>query len=96
MSGPAKIETDLSRRSFLLGGLGGDQVVHASENCLAFQGIACRSCEDSCSVRAIRFRPKLGGPEHPAIDAEICTACGECVSICPVNALTVVARKTDA
>lgn len=56
-------------------------------NCLSFQGIACRACEDSCEPRAIRFRLMTAGRAVPEIDLDECTGCGECAFTCPEKAV---------
>lgn len=58
--------------------------------CLAFNAIACRSCEDFCESRAIRFRPRLGGISAPTIDATLCTGCAECAGACPASSITMI------
>lgn len=64
------------------------------ETCLAWRGIHCQSCGDSCPQTAIRFRPHLGGPPAPEVAADSCNGCGACVAVCPANA--VVLRPLDA
>lgn len=64
-------------------------------SCLAFGGIHCQSCGDSCPETAIRFRPRLGGPPLPELDESICTGCGACVSVCPADAVSMRAVETD-
>lgn len=59
------------------------------EACLAVNGVMCRSCEDSCEPRALRFRPQPGGISRPQIDSASCTGCGGCVAPCPVSAIRV-------
>ena len=56
--------------------------------CLAQAGIHCQTCQDACEWQAIRFRPRLGGPPWPEIDADACTGCGACEALCPNNAIT--------
>lgn len=56
-------------------------------NCLSACGTECRSCQDVCEVRAIRFIPQAGGVAKLALDTAVCTGCGACVSICPVQAV---------
>ncbi|MGI9372222.1 MAG: 4Fe-4S dicluster domain-containing protein [Hyphomicrobiales bacterium] len=81
------VESDISRRALLLGSAGKPQGLKVLENCLAQRSIACRICEDACDPQAIRFRLQLGGKSIPSIDEDACTLCGECVLVCPVNAL---------
>lgn len=61
-----------------------------SGSCLPHSGVACMTCRDSCPEEAIRFRPRLGGPFLPEIDAAACTQCGECISSCPAHAIALV------
>lgn len=92
----------LSRRALLFGARQSAEMEHAAQiaqvdaSCLAFSGISCRVCEDNCPERAIRFRPQLRGRETPVVSAELCTACGECVPICPVSALSISEYPADA
>ncbi len=65
-------------------------VATANDNCLADNGIACQSCQDSCDVRAIGFTPRIGAPSRPVFSAEDCTGCGACVAVCPSNAILFV------
>lgn len=62
-------------------------VARIGDQCLAQAGIHCRSCEDSCDARAIRFSLRLGAPPLPSIDEEACIGCGGCVSSCANGAL---------
>lgn len=59
-----------------------------SSACLSLNGVACRTCEDACEPRAIRFRLELGGRARPVIDDEACTGCGACIAICPAGAVS--------
>ena len=56
-------------------------------HCLARRGVMCQSCGDSCDARAIRFPLEAGRVPAPRIDGALCTGCGACVSVCPVEAL---------
>jgi len=56
-------------------------------NCVARQGVVCRSCGDVCATAAIRFRPQLGGSALPEVEPARCTGCGGCVAPCPTRAI---------
>ena len=55
--------------------------------CLAEGGITCRSCEDACESRAIRFRLQVGGRAALQIDPAACNGCGACIPACPAGVL---------
>jgi ferredoxin-type protein NapF len=59
-------------------------------HCLALNKVECRVCADACDARAIRFRPAPGGISQMQLDLAACTACGDCVGVCPAGALTMV------
>ena len=89
---------DPGRRSLLLPGARRVQAdgrpaplrAQRGPGCLAEQRVACRLCGEGCAVDAIRFRPRLGGEPLPHIDDTRCTGCGDCLPLCPVQALTLV------
>ena len=56
-------------------------------DCLSTRGVTCRVCAEWCDARAIRFRLEVGGRAHPEISDAACTGCGECVAVCPANAI---------
>lgn len=59
------------------------------KNCIAHKGVECRSCYDPCESRAIAMPPRLGGISIPLINTDNCSGCGACVSLCPVQAVTI-------
>ena len=67
-----------------------DLVAAIGDSCVTFGGVSCRCCEDSCAVRAICFRPQLGGASRPRLDPDSCTGCGACVAVCPAGAIEVL------
>lgn len=60
-----------------------------SDQCFSERGIVCRSCGEVCEVHAIRFRLAVGGAALIELNSSVCNGCGECVSICPANAIQV-------
>ena len=62
--------------------------VAVSDRCLNRRGVECRVCGDACETRALRFRPALGGIASLSVELDACTGCGDCVSVCPVSAIT--------
>jgi ferredoxin-type protein NapF len=63
--------------------------------CLPRHGVVCSSCRDACPEQAIRF-PLATALPVPSIDAECCTGCGACVSVCPVDAIVLHSGSTEA
>jgi len=61
--------------------------VGVAPHCLALGQVECRVCADACDARAIRFRPTAGGISQMQLDPAACTACGQCLGVCPVGAL---------
>jgi ferredoxin-type protein NapF len=73
-----------------------DLVAIIAETCVEAKGVSCRMCEDVCGVRAIRFRPAVGGRAQPILSAGDCTGCGACVGVCPVKAISIAAATPVA
>lgn len=63
--------------------------VAIGEECLTFRGVECRSCEDSCETRAIRFKPVLGQVSQISLNLENCNGCGACLKSCPALAIKI-------
>lgn len=63
-----------------------DLVATPGEACMPRRGVVCSSCRDACPTQAIRFPLRARIP-LPEIDAEACTGCGACVSVCPADAI---------
>lgn len=63
-------------------------VARVGDACLSIRGVTCRTCEDFCDERAIRFRLETGGRSRPLIDEAGCTGCGACASTCPEGAIS--------
>lgn len=71
-----------------------DWQVRVAPHCLALGRVECRVCADACDVRAIRFRPTPGGISQMQLDPAACTACGQCLGVCPAGALAMVQAAT--
>ena len=64
--------------------------VEIQQSCIAFSGVECRSCEDSCESRAIQFKREIGGIAKPYLNLESCNGCGACISSCPTAIIRVM------
>ncbi len=67
--------------------------VEIKESCVAFHGVECRGCEDSCENRAIRFKREIGGTATPYLNLASCNGCGACISSCPVSVIKVMYQE---
>lgn len=61
--------------------------IRVNAACLARRGVECRLCGDACDTRALRFVPQRGGIAQLQVMLEACTGCGECLPLCPTQAL---------
>jgi ferredoxin-type protein NapF len=85
-----------SRRALFRGQLLTRPVAIINDDCLAEAGIVCRSCGDACAVSAIRFQARIGLPPQAIVNETTCTGCGDCIAVCPGEAITLgAARRGD-
>lgn len=64
-------------------------------HCLTYKQVECRSCQDNCEQRAIRFQAKIGQISQPIVITEDCTGCGACIAVCPVQAIQIIQPAID-
>ncbi len=69
--------------------------VSIKSNCMSLNSVVCRTCGDVCGEHAIRFQLKVGGAAAPLLDISACTGCGECIALCPVQAIQVDFSEID-
>lgn len=60
-----------------------------ADNCLNRHNVLCQSCKEICEPRAIRFSYSESRFPVPTINDTDCTGCGACVSVCPVDAISI-------
>ncbi|HID81551.1 MAG TPA: 4Fe-4S dicluster domain-containing protein [Chromatiales bacterium] len=56
-------------------------------SCYAWNDVVCMSCRYSCDQQAIKFTAH----KYPEINSAACNGCGQCIRVCPADALTVAA-----
>ncbi len=71
----------------LPGGIQG-RLVLDTDQCLGWRRTLCLTCAEICPDKAVEAPVGL----EPEVDAALCTRCGLCVAVCPVDALTVNPR----
>ena len=57
-------------------------------HCLSLNGIVCRACGDACDTEAIGFKLQTGGRAIPILDQKLCNGCGECLTVCPNDSIS--------
>ncbi|WP_271672609.1 4Fe-4S dicluster domain-containing protein [Bradyrhizobium sp. CCBAU 51627] len=64
--------------------------VSSANACVERHGVVCRRCVEACERSAIRIlaREGLGA----VIDDAACTGCGDCIPVCPVEAIALAPR----
>lgn len=65
-----------------------NQTALIGEACLSEKGVVCCSCGEVCENRAISFRQAVGGVTRVLMDTALCNGCGECISVCPADAIS--------
>ncbi len=60
-----------------------------NDQCFSAKGIVCRSCGEVCEVSAIEFKLMVGGLSEVNISTEMCNGCGECIHVCPAQAIKI-------
>ena len=64
-------------------------IARIGSGCLVARGTLCRTCGDVCDGRAIRFIPRGEGFARPEVDVNLCSGCGACGRVCPVQAIEI-------
>jgi len=67
-----------------------------NDQCFAQKGIVCRSCGEVCEVSAIEFKLVIGGSSQVNINSAVCNGCGECVHVCPAQAIKVLKNSDNS
>jgi ferredoxin-type protein NapF len=86
----SEMDVDIGRRALLgLRSTAVDAPPRAviGDSCLNLKGVICDACKDACAVRAIVRARTASRVAALMVSAELCTACGDCVNICPANAI---------
>jgi len=97
MIGVHAISHNMTRRRFLTARLSRARSpeIAIGLSCFAKQNVVCQSCVDACAGAAIRFWPRIGKPAVPEVIADECTGCGDCLSACPIAAITMSASHGE-
>lgn len=66
-----------------------DLTASIKDSCLSKIGVVCQSCSEVCEYGAIEFSLQMGGTPSIDLDTSNCNGCGDCVSICPKNAIQI-------
>ncbi|MEN8167174.1 MAG: ferredoxin-type protein NapF [Pseudomonadota bacterium] len=61
--------------------------VEFGDDCLAMNGVVCRSCSERCEESAIRFQLRTGGRAIPIMEPDRCSGCGDCFAVCPTRSI---------
>lgn len=63
-------------------------IASINDQCFAVRAVICRSCAEVCETGALKFKQVVGGISQVLLDNSACTGCGECVSICPADSIS--------
>jgi len=63
--------------------------IRIADTCLSVTGVVCRACGDHCDEGAIKFTLLTLGRSLPEINSRSCTGCGQCIPVCPSNAISI-------
>ncbi len=66
-----------------------DLTAKIKDNCLSKIGVVCQSCSEVCDHGAIEFSLQMGGIPGIDLNTENCNGCGDCISICPKDAIQI-------
>lgn len=64
-------------------------VVSVQSSCLNQHGVYCRSCLESCEIRALSVEFLGPGQQRIQLNNDVCNGCGACVAICPEQAISI-------
>lgn len=64
-------------------------VASVQSSCLNQHGVYCRSCLDSCEVRALSVVFAGPGQQHIQLNNDVCNGCGACAAVCPEQAISI-------
>jgi len=64
-------------------------VAEIKDNCLSKIGVICQSCFEVCEHDVIEFSLQVGGIPSIGLETSNCTGCGDCVSVCPKDAIQI-------
>jgi len=64
-----------------------------NKQCISMSSVFCRSCGDVCPEEAINFQYIKRAIAQPVVNSEQCSGCGACISVCPVDAISISVKE---